>query len=381
VKDAARLQNKSETLHWPELSRPNLHAGSFDEATLIKLELFQQYTREWLPVFTSPARPKWTEINLFDFFAGPGADVNGNHGSPLRILKEVATDNHLRSIREKGLTVTVHLSDKSPSAVIALQNLIALRGLVKPGITVKCEAGEFETMFRRKLPVMKRPTAANLLIMDQYGVREVSDTIFRDLTTLDRTDFIFFVSSSFLHRFADHPAIKRYIAFKRPEDYNQVHNVVLEHYRSLIPQGHDFWLAPFSIKKGSNVYGVIFGSRHPLGMQKFLRVAWKLDQTNGEANFDISREGFDVDQPTLEILRPRKQESFETDLVAAIVSRRVRDELAIYRFCLERGMTPTHAKPVVRRLRREQVIEAGFDVPRIDSIKISRPFRLIRDGA
>src|SRR4030095_16674016 len=135
---------------------------------------------------------------------------------------------------------------------------------------VSTAVGPFEERFREALPRLRSANAANLLIIDQYGVKHVSDDVFRVLIGLDQTDFLFFVSSSYLHRFQDHPAIKRYIEFQRPEDYNQVHRVVLDHYRKLVPPDRAYWLAPFSIKKGSNVYGLIFGSGHPFGLEKFL---------------------------------------------------------------------------------------------------------------
>ena len=44
---------------------------------------------------------------------------------------------------------------------------------------------------------------------------------------------------------------------------------------------------PFTIKKKRGVYGLIFGSKNPLGVEKFLRVAWETNPINGVANFDI----------------------------------------------------------------------------------------------
>ncbi len=348
---------------------------SFDEGTITKLELFQLYTREWLPVFTSPREPRWTELNLFDFFAGPGTDDNGVSGSPLRTLSELANGGHVGLSLAKGLRIHVWFSDKSAAKINKLKIAVGSSGLDLRGVEIRYEAGTFEHMFPKALAEISHSSSANLVIIDQYGVSQVSDQVFHTLVALDRTDFIFFISSSFLHRFANHPSIKRYIEFPRPEDYYQVHNVVLNHYRNLIPPGREFWLAPYSIKKGSNVYGIIFGSSHPLGIEKFLRVAWRQDGTNGEANFDITREGFDPSQPTLDIVRPRKIEVFESDLREKIITQKLDNEPAIYRFCLERGMTPSHARPVIRALKQENKIETGFDVPRRKNPRI---FKIIQ---
>jgi hypothetical protein len=65
----------------------DFHKRPFDEGTLTKLQIFELYAREWLPVFLSPERPPRSEIHLFDFFAGPGTDSDGELGSPLRLLR------------------------------------------------------------------------------------------------------------------------------------------------------------------------------------------------------------------------------------------------------------------------------------------------------
>ncbi|MFO7903844.1 MAG: hypothetical protein R6U98_14365, partial [Pirellulaceae bacterium] len=49
-------------------------------------------------------------------------------------------------------------------------------------------------------------------------------------------------------------------------------------------------LYPFTLKKGANIYGLVFGSKHPLGVEKFLDLAWSKNEINGEANFDIDKD-------------------------------------------------------------------------------------------
>ncbi len=52
----------------------------FSESTLTKLDLFQRYAGEWLPVFLGD-RIIYPEINVCDFFSGSGTDSNGIWGS------------------------------------------------------------------------------------------------------------------------------------------------------------------------------------------------------------------------------------------------------------------------------------------------------------
>lgn len=48
------------------------HNKPFDEATMLKLDIFRECFREWLPVFVH--NPKISKIFVYDFFCwtGPG---------------------------------------------------------------------------------------------------------------------------------------------------------------------------------------------------------------------------------------------------------------------------------------------------------------------
>jgi len=63
----------------------NFHAQVFDEGTLTKLDIFQLYAREWLPVFLARTPLIWKHVHIYDFFCGPGTDTSGAEGSPVRI--------------------------------------------------------------------------------------------------------------------------------------------------------------------------------------------------------------------------------------------------------------------------------------------------------
>ena len=67
----------------------DIHKEAFDEGTQAKLAIFEDYLKEWLPVFLSKRDIFWNTINIFDFFAGPGSDPNGIKGTPLIITSEL----------------------------------------------------------------------------------------------------------------------------------------------------------------------------------------------------------------------------------------------------------------------------------------------------
>src|ERR1041385_3597066 len=99
----------------------DFHDKPYDEGTLAKLRIFELYTQEWIPVFISPAQPKFGEIHIFDFFCGPGKDSAGILGSPLRILSQ------LRAYHQKALAgwgkvpFCVHFFDEDSAKIETLR--------------------------------------------------------------------------------------------------------------------------------------------------------------------------------------------------------------------------------------------------------------------
>ena len=64
----------------------NFFNSRFDDATLMKLLIFGEYVKSWLPVFIKQEKDF---IYIFDFFAGAGYDSQNNAGSPIRILEQI----------------------------------------------------------------------------------------------------------------------------------------------------------------------------------------------------------------------------------------------------------------------------------------------------
>ena len=157
-----------------------------------------------------------------------------------------------------------------------------------------------------------------MLFLDQTGFKHVGEEVFQQLLKLDRTDFLFFISSSTIKRFAEHPYVKRHINLDSAEieetPFHEIHRLVLGFYKGLVPEGREYYLGSFSLKKGSGLYGLIFGSGHILGMEKFLKTCWKIDELRGEANFDIDDDRINPDEPELFLRKPKKVELFEYDL-------------------------------------------------------------------
>ncbi len=342
----------------------DLHKAAFEESTLVKLAIFRDYLKEWLPVFLAARNVYWKKVNVFDFFAGPGKDSIGNNGSPLIIVEELLP--HLKNASQRNISVSLHFNENDKAKYDELNNRLVSSDFAEGQYNKLVENLDFKLAFDKWFPKMNDSDSANLLFLDQYGVKHITEEVFRQITALKHTDFLFFISSSTIKRFADHPSIQTYFNVDKAEiddiPYHQIHRYVLSYYKSLIPSDKPYYLSSFSLRKGSNIYGLIFGSGHPLGMEKFLSTCWAIDPERGEANFDIDNENISQHQYDLfaegdGIRKPNKVEVFEQELEELLRNKYFKTTKEIYLHVLSNGFLPRHAKPVIKKLIESNVLQ------------------------
>lgn len=341
------------------MSGKNLFDKPFDDGTLVKLTIYREYLKEWLPVFVSRPNPIWKTIQIFDFFAGMGKDKNGILGSPLiaiEIIKSLKTLSF-----QSGVKVILHLNElKKESYESLVKNVEGLDDAME----LKIYNIEFIELFNRQYESMKN--SANFLFLDQNGIKEITNEVFQKITSLKQTDFLFFISSSFFKRFSNTPEFKKYFPFDQNEvqhtDYYHIHRKVLNHYKSLINPLKTYFLAPFSIYKSPNIYGLVFGTNHTLGIEKFLHVAWKIDKLRGEANFDIDNEKIDTSTPSLfeEFDKPNKRQVFEKSLSQDILIGKLKTNYDVYLYGLTEGFLLKDVNTVLKKLKAEKKIDYDF---------------------
>jgi three-Cys-motif partner protein len=348
------------------------HNRPFDQETRLKLDIFRGYVREWIPVFL--LKRTFSRVCIYDFFAGPGYDSNHTPGSPVIIRDEV--DRYLHDdTRPKavGIDLKLYFNDNDKSNFEQLQLEVA--GWPPPlPYNIQLENKDFIEAFQEELPSILDYQSANLMILDQFGVKYVTGDIFQQIIACPATDVIFFVSSNTIKRFISENNIRRYIPLNeemiRVIDLKEIHRFICnEYYRRLIPTDKEYYLAPFSIKKeDGNIYGLIFGTGKLLGLEKFLKVCWDQDKVAGEANYAIDDdESLRKGQRSLfeEHNVFKKMDRFRGDLMELLRVRR--DNRELYRFCLENGFLPKHINELLHELRTDGLVEStkptGGSVP------------------
>ncbi|MFP9115218.1 three-Cys-motif partner protein TcmP [Flavobacterium sp. RHBU_3] len=340
----------------------DLFSKPFDEGTNAKLEIFKLYLREWLPVFISSYEKRfWSTIFIYDFFAGEGKDSIGNHGSPLVILDVLKEYEAL--VKQTKVKIKIIFNEKEKVSLDRLKANIKDFGYNEETVEIVYYNKPFQDFFKEIYPKMMLNTEyPRLMFLDQYGIKEITSEIFKKLISFKRTDFIFFISSSFIRRFKELDEFKNYISITK-EKFDETkpfhsHRVVFDYYKSLIST--DYMLAPFSIKKGINIYGLIFGSNHSLGLEKFLNVAWKINPHTGDANFNIDEENIIKGQVSLfeEDNKIKKISFYENELENLILSKKIVTLHKCYLYTLEYGCLPKHCNKVLVQLQKNNKIAA-----------------------
>lgn len=361
----------------------DLHLKPFDSRTLKKLEFFEDYTKSWLPTFVMIGAK---DIHIFDLFAGPGYDLNNIPGSPIRILSTVL--DQIGNIFQKKTKITLHLNEYEPRKRKQEKFELLKRNCnlfldhnprLKHCIEIKFYNKDADILFAELIPEMKK--YPSLLFLDQNGVRFVSEEYINVLKHIRTLDFLFFVSSSYLKRFGTTKEFQKIISFTDSElrniEWNNIHRVVVSKLESVIGNETKLRLYPFSIKKGGNIYGLIFGASHPLALDKFLRIAWKKNESNGEADFDIDNDENKY-QPDLFLgKRLTKIEKFEADLTEKILKREIVNNKEALDFTYETGNYYKNADKLVRNLKRMGKINYDGNTPGLNYYNVYKKKRLI----
>jgi three-Cys-motif partner protein len=354
----------------------------FNEGTLTKLEIFEKYFEEWLPTFVLGNINK--PIRVFDLFAGVGYDKIHQEGSPIRILKIV---NKYRGILiNQKKTVSIYLNDSDLYKYKALKANVENK-IFELSLSSFVELTITNNTFKECLNKYNCEliNGCNLLFIDQNGFKEVSEETFQYLIKLETTEFIFFISSSHIHRFAVLPDVQNI----HPKfDFNKirntsrkkVHNIICEEYEKYIPHNiSSYGLIPYSIIKSdnNNVYGLIFVSKHIRGADKFLDTVWRKNPINGNANFDIDD---DLSKAQIDLFfgkRLTKIETFQNYLIEKILKGEICNNMQAYVFTLNRGHIHQHADQVIRDLKRNNIIAYDGKSPLVNYDQVVKNKRII----
>ncbi len=191
----------------------DLHDNPFDEATITKLEIFEDYAQAWIPTFVMQGIPT---ICIFDFFAGTGYDKNGIAGSPIRILEKIK--EQIGHIFQKKVKIKVYLNEFEPNKKQqnkfellkkACAEYLETHKDVNRAIKIEYLNKDFEKLFPEVIAEIRQFPA--LVYLDQNGIKFLSDKYLLELEKTRQTDFLYFLSASYFWRFGDSKEFKDHL--------------------------------------------------------------------------------------------------------------------------------------------------------------------------
>jgi len=260
-------------------------------------------------------------------------------------------------LRASNVAVRMVFNDIDPQNIDQLQDAIQQVACSQDCCRIEYSAQPFQDALQKHLPDIAERSSANLIIMDQCGVKEVTPQVIRQLAECSTTDILFFISSSFILRFIDTPELGGKFDMEADEvktvDYRAIHRYVCRYFREAL-RDQEYYLSPFSIKKGSNIYGLVFGTSNLLGLEKFLTVCWNLDPVTGEANYNIDGDFAWAEEALFsELNEIRKVDLFKQKLLE-FIAKDSPDNRRLCRFCLTNGFSPKKAGEILKSLQADE---------------------------
>lgn len=336
----------------------DLHDSPFDESTIAKLEIFEDYAQAWIPTFVM--QDHISEIHIFDFFAGTGYDKNGVAGSPIRILTKIQEQKGY--LFQKNVNIVVHLNEFEPikknqqkfeQLQKSCSEFMEADSSLKSKVKIEYYNEDFETLFPKLISTIK--DYPSLVYLDQNGIKFLSEKYFMELEKTSQTDFLYFVSSSYFWRFGKSDEFKIHLDIDMDEakknGYKKIHRTITRELRNKLPVYTKLKLYPFSLRKGVNIHGIIFGASHPRAVDKFLSIGWKRNGDNGDANFDIDDEAGNVQLDLFVGQKLSKIESFKQEVCDRIREGVIKNNFDMLNFVYEQGHIGKHAADCLKDMK------------------------------
>lgn len=354
----------------------------FDEGTESKLEIFEKYLEEWLPPFVMSSFH--FPIQIFDLFAGSGCDINGKAGSPLRIIEVI--NKHSAILKKQKKEVHLFFNDLDTHKIRNLEKMIDDK-ISRYNLSTHIKATFTNTTFSECLKIYssKLRSGCNLIFVDQNGFKEVNESVFQFLINLERTDFMFFISSTHIQRFAKSPELKTHhpkfdVEKIKSTSRKRIHNVICDEFYKYVPAGiKSYGLIPFSLMKDdkNNIYGLIFVCKHPLAADKFLNIVWRQNAINGNANFDIDEDAMKAQTHLFDAPKPTKIEFFKFLLREKVLHREIKNNREAYFFSLNQGHISSHANDEINKMKKEKLITFESKSSLVNYVKVIKERRIL----
>lgn len=324
----------------------DMHKSKWDNATITKLNVFEQYVNDWLNVTLNYNQDyeAYDTLEIYDLFCGSGFDgTKTERGSPIRILDAVLKRN------KKGKTIRIYFNDKDNNKIEELKQIIneKYKNLKSENIELYFSSQDVSNYKVDSKKYYK------LIFLDEYGIQHINKI--KDFLC-NGTDILIFISSGHVRRFLGEDSSQKYFDttliskkdFEGKSNY-ETHRVISNYFKKLFPKSY---ISPFSlIKDNNNINDIIFISNHRKGQEQFLKTAWTIDKDFGEGNKNLDRD-ITKDKGSLfysNIEPSEKEQKYKTILIDFLKEQRTNIE--IKNFGLNNGFLPKHTNKIFKEIQ------------------------------
>ena len=281
---------------------PDEPIWTIDQHTRAKHELLRRYLGAWFPILSSSG---WHRRVLFlDGFAGPGVYSGGEQGSPLIALATLVDHPHFERLSSTEFVFLFVEADAQRFE--SLEATVAGFWATRPGgqpanVRVRLYNDQFAHVATEMVSIMreqKKQLAPTLAFIDPFGWSGVPLAVIADLLSFDRCEVLFNFMFDSVNRFVadERPGIERHFVdlFGTEEVEHQAAAVLAGDDRKrflrdlymhqLRERGGFRHVRSFElmdVERGRTAYFLMFGTRHPKGLEVMKDAMWALDPVSG----------------------------------------------------------------------------------------------------
>jgi three-Cys-motif partner protein len=345
---------------------------AIEQHTLAKHELLRRYLGAWFPILTAAGFNR--RVVFLDGFAGPGVYSNGEPGSPLIALTTLVDHAHFPKLSQTEFVFIFVEAD--PDRFESLRSEVEAfwkrrEGGQPTNVHVDLVNDEFANVADQIVTSLRdknQQLAPTLAFVDPFGWSGVPMSSIRELLSSDKCEVLFNFMYDSVNRFvADtRPGIARHFSdlFGTTRDEPQaaaelngqarkefLRDLYVQQLRSVAGFKFVRSFELVDVSRGRTAYFLMFGTRHPKGLEVMKDAMWSLDPVNGArfTGFAGDQQMLFEEEPNVEPLRSALMEKFAGQSVTV-------DE--IERFVIEETdyKTTHYKKRVLKALEDEGVI-------------------------
>lgn len=262
------------------MATPKKTLWPIEPHTLAKHAILEGYLQAWFAILGQ----KRTDMLYVDGFCGPGRYQGGEPGSPIVALE--AAKNNLNNIGNSK--VHFWFIDESPDRIAHLKEEL-YSATIPSNFVIEVHAGEFESVFSKKLQELERRAIPSFVFIDPFGFKGFPYTMVSRILAVQSAEVFINLMIDAINRFIEHPTpsirdqIRTTIGLENLADIEACPGSRFDslrlHYQEQLKSKAKF-VRYFEMRDvdDRSIYDLFFASNSRLGHVKMKESMWNVDR-------------------------------------------------------------------------------------------------------